>query len=108
MKTGLMCRCGHRITRRDVMQQGIYMRQSGPNYVYLKYRCARCKKLDERYIKHEEWEDSLLQETGTEQSFKERTRFAKMGAITLEEMRRFHHELEGMQRLPDLTPEDAE
>ena len=108
MKTGLMCRCGQRITRRDVMQQGIYMRQSGPNYVYLKYRCSRCKKLGEHYVKHEEWEDSLLLEGGTEQSQKERQRFSKLGAITLDEMRRFHHALEGMQTLPDLMKEEAE
>lgn len=108
MKTGLLCRCGQRITRRDVMQQGIYMRQSGPNYVYIKYRCSRCKKLGEHYIKHEEWEDGLLHENNSEQSSKERQRFARLGAITLDEMRRFHNELEGLNRLPNLLVEETE
>lgn len=108
MKTGLLCRCGQRITRRDVMQQGIYMRQSGPNYVYIKYRCSRCKKLGELYIKHEDWKESLLLDNASEQSPRERHRFARMGAITLEEMRRFHHQLEALKTFPDLSVEESE
>jgi len=49
-KTQLKCRCGQRVTSRDVMRQGHYSRQFGPNYVYIKYRCAHCKKLGETFM----------------------------------------------------------
>lgn len=90
------------------MQQGIYMRQAGPNYVYIKYRCSRCKKLGELYVKHEEWQDSLLHEHTSEQTQDERQRFTQLGAITLAEMRRFHHALEDMNAFPDLMVEETE
>ncbi len=93
MKTCLKCTCGHRVTRRDVMQQGTYMRQFGPNYIYVKYRCSRCKKLGEHYVKQEEWAEAMLQDAGTEATEIEKKRFSSLGNITLDEMRRFHEAL---------------
>src|SRR5204863_8048490 len=83
MKTSLKCHCGQRVLRRDVMQQGYYMRQYGPSYVYIKYRCSRCKKLGEHFVKQEEWEDSVLSDSATELNTGERTRLSNIGAITL-------------------------
>lgn len=108
MKTSLKCHCGQRILRRDVMQQGIYMRQRGPSYVYIKYRCSRCKKLGEHFVKQEEWEDNLLHDSMNEVTGNERGRFAKLGSITLDEIRRFHHALEGLDKIPNLLPEESE
>ena len=107
MKTSLKCHCGQRIVRRDVMQQGYYVRQFGPSYVYVKYRCSRCKKLGEHYVKQEEWQDSLLQEATTEIAPDERGRFTELGAITLNEMRHFHYALEQLETLPDLSKEES-
>ena len=100
MKTSLKCHCGQRVLRRDVMQQGRYERQLGPKYVYIKYRCSRCKKLGEHFVKQEEWEESLLQETTQETNETEATKFATMGKITLDEMRAFHHALETLDTIP--------
>ena len=108
MKTGLKCHCGHRIVRRDVMQQGYYVKQLGPSYVYIKYRCSRCKKLGEHFVKQDEWEDDLLIETHTEVREQERTRFASLGTITLDEMRSFHHSLESLKAIPNLLAEEHE
>lgn len=108
MKTSLKCHCGQRILRRDVMQQAYYVKQYGPSYVYIKYRCSRCKKLGEHFVKQEEWEDSLLQESGTEVTDKERTRFSTLGSITLDEMRDFHHALEDMAAMPNLRDDSKE
>jgi hypothetical protein len=108
MKTSLKCHCGQRIVRRDVMQQGYYMRQFGPSYVYIKYRCSRCKKLGEHFVKQEEWEDGLLHEITCEAGDRERARFAKLGDITLDEMRSFHRALEKMENIPNLLKEEVE
>ena len=108
MKTSLKCQCGQRILRRDVMQQGYYVKQLGPSYVYIKYRCARCKKLGEHFVKQEEWEDSLLQENTTEVTDTERNRFGSLGSITLDEMGSFHRALENLNSLPDLLEKEAE
>ncbi len=108
MKTSLNCHCGQRIVRRDVMQQGYYVRQFGPSYVYIKYRCSRCKKLGEHFIKQEDWEDGLLHEITSEVSDPERNRFSQLGRISLEEMRSFHHALENLNALPNNLKEEAE
>ena len=108
MKTSLKCRCGQRILRRDVMQQGYYVKKFGPSFVYIKYRCSRCKKLDEHFVKQEEWEDGILQDTQTETQEEERTRFSGLGAITLEEMRQFHHALETTKSIPNPLVEESE
>ncbi|HZO88936.1 MAG TPA: hypothetical protein VFB38_11415 [Chthonomonadaceae bacterium] len=107
MKTSLKCHCGQRISRRDVMQQGYYVRQFGPSYVYIKYRCSRCKKLGEHFIKQEEWEDSLLHETSSDVSVAERERFRKLGNITLDEMREFHRALECLETIPNLLEDES-
>jgi hypothetical protein len=106
MKTSLKCHCGQRISRRDVMQQGYYMRTMGPSYVYIKYRCSRCKKLGEHFVKQEEWEDSLLHEVTSEISAPERDRFSKLGNITLDEMRDFHRALERLEAIPNLLEDE--
>jgi phage FluMu protein Com len=108
MKTSLKCHCGQRILRRDVMQQGYYVKQLGPSYVYIKYRCSRCKKLGEHFVKQEEWEEGMLHDVNTETSEGERGHFSKLGSITLEEMREFHHALENLSVIPNLLEKDAE
>ncbi|HXG24237.1 MAG TPA: hypothetical protein VNJ09_06750 [Chthonomonadales bacterium] len=100
MKTTIKCHCGQRIFSRDVMQQGYYVRQFGPSYVYIKYRCSRCKKLGEHFIKQEEWEDGMLRDTAQELTPAEREKFEKMGKITVDEMIDFHFALEKLDRIP--------
>src|SRR5579871_1868097 len=106
METCLKCPCGQRILRRDVMQQGYYVKQLGPSYVYIKYRCSRCKKLGEHFVKQEEWKDDLLHESNTEISEQERSRLSKLGAITLDEMRQFHCSLENLTTIPNLLEKE--
>src|SRR5437762_9911993 len=100
MKTTIKCNCGQRVFSRDVMQQGYYVRQYGPSYVYIKFRCSRCKKLGEHFVKQEEWEDSLLHEATSELTADERSRFTQLGSITLDEMRSFHKKMECLEQIP--------
>jgi phage FluMu protein Com len=106
MKATLKCSCGQRIFSRDVMQQGYYVRHFGPSYVYIRYRCSRCKKLGEHYIKQEDWEEGMLRDEFTEATTSERRRFEKLGKITLDEMIKFHRALEKMTRLPEPSKDE--
>src|SRR6266436_4380547 len=108
MKTTIKCNCGQRIFSRDVMQQGYYVRQFGPSYVYIKFRCSRCKKLGEHFVKQEEWEDGLLNDHITEMNTAERSRLSRLGAITLEEMRDFHRSLDQLNSIPNLLQRESE
>jgi hypothetical protein len=108
MKTSLKCHCGQRILKRDVMQQGYYVKQLGPSYVYIKYRCSRCKKLGEHFVKQDEWEDALLQDAGTDVADREKERFARLGTITVDEMREFHRQLDSLSTIPNLLEKETE
>lgn len=90
------------------MRQATYVKQFGPSYVYIKYRCSRCKRLGEHFVKQEEWEEGLLQEITSEVTDSERADFSNLGPITLEEMRRFHHDLENLNSIPNLHKEETE
>ena len=101
MKTSIKCNCGQRVFSRDVMQQGYYMRQFGPSYVYIKFRCSRCKKLGEHFIKQEDWEEGLLRDNASELCPSEKSRFESMGKITIDEMINFHYALDGLDKIPE-------
>ena len=53
MRTSIKCNCGQRVIAKDVVQHGYYLRLFGPSFVYVKFRCSRCKKLGEQFIKQE-------------------------------------------------------
>jgi DNA-directed RNA polymerase subunit RPC12/RpoP len=100
MKTGLTCSCGQRIFVRDVMQQGRMARNYGPRYVYIRYRCSRCKRLGEQFIKLEEWDAGMLLDPTSEATDDEMQRFDEMGPITTEEVQRVRTRLTTLRRLP--------
>jgi hypothetical protein len=100
MKTTIKCNCGQRIFSRDVMQQGYYVRHFGPSYVYIKFRCSRCKKLGEHFIKQEDWAEGILNDTVNEVDTNEKGRFEKLGKITIDEMIDFHYALDKLEALP--------
>jgi hypothetical protein len=100
MKTTIKCNCGQRIFSRDVMQQGYYVRHFGPSYVYIKVRCSRCKKLGEHFIKQEDWAEGILNDSVNEVAADEKSRFEKLGKITIDEMIDFHYALDKLEALP--------
>ena len=108
MKTSLKCHCGQSVSRRDVMQRGFYMRHYGPSFVYIKFRCSRCKKLGEQFVKQEEWEENALSEISAEFTPVEASRFQELGAITLEEMNAFHHSLDSLNSLSQVAETEGE
>lgn len=93
-KSMIKCNCGQRIIAKDVMQTGYYLRMFGPSFVYVKFRCSRCKKLGEQFVKQEEWEDGILRDTPNEVSADEKERFENMGPIDIDEVISAHFRLE--------------
>ena len=102
MKTIIKCSCGQRIVSKDVMQTGYYLRMLGPTFVYVKYRCSRCKKLGEQFVKQEDWEEGILRDTPNELTSDEKTRFDAMGRIDVHECVKAHFELEQLASLEEL------
>ncbi len=95
-RTAIRCRCGQRISQRDVMHAGYYPRVFGPSVVLVRYRCCRCKKRGERFVKQEEWESGIFRDSATEASVDEQTIFNNLGPIAMTELVRFHEELDSL------------
>ncbi len=94
MKSMIKCNCGQRIVTKDVMQTGYYLRLFGPSFVYVKFRCSRCKKLGEQFVKQEDWEEGILRDTPSEITPEEKERFSDMGPIDIEEVIDAHFRFE--------------
>lgn len=104
-RTAIKCNCGHRIGQREVMQTGYYPRMFGPSLVFVKFRCSRCKKLGEQFVKQEDWENGILKEASLETSAPEKERFTELGPIEMQELANFHNELENLHDLSSLMGE---
>ncbi len=99
LKSSIKCNCGQRIIAKDVMQTGYYIRLFGPSFVYVKFRCSRCKKLGEQFVKQDEWEDSILKDIRIETEISEKEAFKEMGPISVNEQIDFHFQLETSKSL---------
>jgi len=102
--TIIRCNCGHRIAGKDVIQTGVYLSVLGPSFVYVRYRCGRCKRIGERLVREERWDPSVLRPARRGMSDDELRRFVDMGDITPEEIIDFHYTLD---RLGAETEEEA-
>lgn len=88
MKVAIRCHCGQRISLRDVVQRVRVVRRFGSPMVYLRYRCSRCQKMGERYIKQDHFTMWSLLGAEPEVTPQERKRFDRMGPITEDEIAR--------------------
>lgn len=102
VKQPIKCNCGQRIVTKDVMQTGYYLRLFGPSFVYVKFRCSRCKKLGEQFVKQEDWEDGILNDIPPEISDLDKDRLVTMGPISIDEQIDFHFALDDDESLRDL------
>jgi phage FluMu protein Com len=87
------------------MHTGYYPRMFGPSLVYVRYRCSRCKKIDEQYVKQEEWENGILKDATVETTEVEKERFTALGPIEMQELVEFHRALEALPNLATLNGE---
>jgi hypothetical protein len=77
----------------------------GPSFIYVRFRCSRCKKLGEQFVKQEEWESGILKDAAIELSADEKQRFTTLGAIDMREQAEFHFALENLADLAALRTE---
>jgi DNA-directed RNA polymerase subunit RPC12/RpoP len=95
-ETKIRCQCGHRVTVREVLQAGLHVNGQGTPYVYVRFRCARCKKVGQRLVHRQAWAEEMLEPIGAALSGADRERFERLGPITPDEILGFH---EGVERL---------
>ncbi len=88
-----------------MIQTGLYLSVLGPSYVYVRYRCGRCKRVGEKLVEQEAWDPSVLQPVRATRNEVDTRRFEEMGEITPEEIIDFHFALE---RLNAECEEEAE
>jgi DNA-directed RNA polymerase subunit RPC12/RpoP len=59
------CRCGHQVLAKEVLRTDLYERRasegSSREYVYVKYRCQRCKRMGEAFVPESRWDRSILE-----------------------------------------------
>jgi hypothetical protein len=79
---------------KDVIQTGLYLSVLGPSFVYVRYRCGRCKRVGERLVQEDAWDPSVLKPSAGKAGEVDRRRFEEMGDITAEEVIEFHYALE--------------
>ena len=97
----IKCGCGQRVLRRNVIQTGLYVSVLGPSYVYVRFKCGRCKRVGEHMIKEGDWDPSILQLHGKRRGEVDARRFEQMGSITPEEVIDFHYALERLSADPE-------
>ena len=99
------CRCGHRVLAKEVLRTDLYERPSGREYVYVKYRCKRCKRLGETFVAESRWDWRIFEATRNEMSEAESDSFAGQSPISTEEILAFHCQLNTIERAADLAEE---
>lgn len=87
-----------------MLQTGLYLSVLGPSYVYVRYRCGRCKRVGEKLVEQERWDPSTLEPRAAQRPSRDLERFAAMGDITPEEIIDFHFAVESL----DAEPEESD
>lgn len=106
--TAIRCNCGQRIVAKDVVQRSWYVRVFGPSFMYLKFRCSRCKRMGEKFVEQDKWDDSILRDIPSEMTLEEKRRFDKLGRISVDEVIDFHFTLGRPEPLRGLDTEEQE
>ena len=95
------CRCGHQVLAKEVLRTDLYERPSGREYVYVKYRCKRCKRVGETFVAENRWDWRIFEAAQNEMSEAERDAFADQSPITSEDLLDFHRLLKTTSTLAD-------
>ena len=103
----IRCRCGHRVLGREVLRTEFYERRSFLSesireYVYVKYRCKRCKRMGESFIPDSKWDWKVLEAQPNELSDVERDLFLDEEPISTQDIRDLHERLETVASLKEL------
>jgi hypothetical protein len=84
-----------------VIQTGLYLSSTGPSYVYVRFRCGRCRRVGEQLVQESNWDPTVLQHSEVRMSERELHRFREMGEIGPEEVVEFHYAVQQLSGEPD-------
>ena len=90
-----------------MIQTGLYLSSTGPSYVYVRFRCGRCRRVGEQLVQESNWDPTVLQHTEVRMSEEELRRFVEMGEITPDEVVDFHYAVGKLTAEPDDVGEPA-
>jgi DNA-directed RNA polymerase subunit RPC12/RpoP len=101
------CRCGHQVLAKEVLRTDLYERRategSSREYVYVKYRCQRCKRMGEAFVPESRWDRSILEPVQNEMNDAERDHFLDESPISDDEVLDFHRRLQELSDLNELN-----
>ena len=103
----IRCRCGHRVLGREVLRTEFYERRSFLSesireYVYVKYRCKRCKRMGESFIPDSKWDWKVLETQPNELNDIERDFFLDEEPISTQDILDLHANLENVALFDEL------
>lgn len=107
-RSTVRCRCGHQVLAKEVLRTDMYERPSGREYVYVKYRCKRCKRVGETFVAENRWDWRIFEAPRSEMSESELDAFAEKSPITSEDLLDFHCLLEDITTATELAAFDCE
>jgi len=102
-RPAVRCRCGHQVLAKEVLRTDLYERPSGREYVYVKYRCKRCKRVGETFVAENRWDWRIFETPQNEMSESEIDSFADKTPISSEDLLDFHCLLENVSTAADLA-----
>ncbi|MBV9867242.1 MAG: hypothetical protein JO316_17945 [Abitibacteriaceae bacterium] len=107
-KAIVRCRCGHQVLAKEVLRTDLYERSSGREYVYVKFRCRRCKRLGEAFVAENRWDWSILEPVRNDMTEAERDQFLDKAPISDVEVLEFHCDLREIERVSELSRSKAQ
>lgn len=102
-RPAVRCRCGHQVLAKEILRTDLYERSSGREYVYVKYRCKRCKRMGEAFVAEHRWDWRMFEESKNELSESETEIFSGQAPISSEELLDFHRQLAAIESPQELT-----
>ncbi|HVF11072.1 MAG TPA: hypothetical protein VNA16_09735 [Abditibacteriaceae bacterium] len=85
-----------------MLRTDLYERSSGREYVYVKFRCRRCKRMGEVFVAERQWDWSIFEPARNEMSDTERDGFLDQDAISVAEIILFHRQLKAVERVSEM------
>ena len=108
----IRCRCGHRVLGREVLRTEFYERRTPASdpflgelvreYVYVKFRCKRCKRMGENFIPDSKWNWKMLEPDHNELNDIERDFFLDEEPLSTQDIVDLHNQLEKVSTFGDL------
>lgn len=97
---GVRCRCGHRVGMREVTRTEWYVDDDEGQYVYVRYRCSKCRRIGQKWVSTDQWNWDLLRVDRSELTEEEERRFASFSRIDTDQVLEFHNRLAGAEGIP--------